>query len=132
MLESASRSDEGPFHFARKTDCAERAFHTAVWAAGTAPDRVTLPQSGFGIAVIQGIGVQPQRFGMQCSMLGCVDNRRLGREMKFIRWTVIGDDADSDGLLHVIRESETCRARRLFASTFQARYSIASLPVLEP
>src|SRR5438094_6984660 len=101
MLESASRSNEGHTSLAGKTDRAHGAFHAAIRAARSAPDRIAACQASFASSVVQCIGIQPKGFGIHfesfCGML----NRTLSRYVIFVPRIIIGNDSDSNCALHI-------------------------------
>src|SRR5207249_8047852 len=101
MLESASGSNEGPTLFACKADRAQSAFHAAIRAARSAPDRIAFCQARLGGSVVQRIGIQPQRFGRNSESFCGMRNGLFSRYMIFILRIIIGNDSDANCAFHI-------------------------------
>src|SRR3989454_11637519 len=101
MLESASRSNEGHAFFAGKADRAQSAFHAAIRAARSAPDRIAFCQARLGGSVVQRIGIQPQRFGRNSESFCGMRNGLFSRYMIFVLRIIIGNDSDANCAFHI-------------------------------
>jgi len=101
MLESASRSNEGNTVFARQADRVQSAFHAAIRAARSTPDRIAFRQATFGGSFVQRIGSQPQRFGRDSDSFRGMRNGLLSRHVIFVLRIIIGNDADANCTLHI-------------------------------
>ncbi len=101
MLESASRANEGTPFLACKPDRAQRAFHAAIRAACPTPDRVALRQPSFGGSIVQRIGIQPERFGLDTEGFCGMRDGLLRRYVIFIPGMVIGNDSNANCALHL-------------------------------
>src|SRR5207244_11475043 len=84
MLKSASRSDEWPTLLARKFDCPQSAFHAAVRATGTRPDRVAFGEPLFSRIVIETIRIHPNRFSRDSKRFSSVGHGLFGCNVIFV------------------------------------------------
>lgn len=100
MLKAPSSSNEGPALFTRKANRAQCSFHAPIRTAGSAPDRVTFRQPGFGGSIVQRVGVQPQTFGSDSQGSRCMRDGLPGCHMVFVFRIVVGNDSNTRCSFH--------------------------------